>query len=64
MDFSIMEQTKQNKLSYVDALRGIAIIGVLVVHCAKFGTNEFPTFIQNIIEKGAIGVQLFFVATL
>jgi peptidoglycan/LPS O-acetylase OafA/YrhL len=38
-------------------------MGVLVVHCGKFGTNDFPDFIQNIIENGAMGVQLFFVAS-
>src|SRR5258708_419294 len=58
-----MERIKEDKLRYVDALRGIAIIGVLVVHCGQFGANDFPAFLQNIIVSGAIGVQLFFVAS-
>jgi peptidoglycan/LPS O-acetylase OafA/YrhL len=58
-----MEQLRENKIRFVDALRGIAIIGVLVIHCGQIGTNEYPALIQNIILNGAIGVQLFFVAS-
>src|SRR5690242_3285681 len=58
-----MEQVNENKLRYVDALRGIAIMGVLMVHCGQFGTNDFPSFLENIVVNGAMGVQLFFVAS-
>ena len=52
-----------NKLRFVDALRGLAIAGVLVIHCGQAGTNKYPLVIQTIIVNGAIGVQLFFVAS-
>src|SRR6185295_12601469 len=58
-----MEQVSENKIKFVDALRGIAILGVLIIHCGQMGTNSFPRLIQNIIINGAIGVQLFFVAS-
>src|SRR5438093_1586486 len=58
-----MEQIRENKIRFVDALRGFAILGVMVVHCGQIGANQFPSFIQNIIVNGAIGVQLFFVAS-
>src|SRR6478609_5461661 len=58
-----MQDLKSNKIAFVDALRGFAILGVLVVHCGQIGTNKYPEVIQNIIINGAIGVQLFFVAS-
>jgi peptidoglycan/LPS O-acetylase OafA/YrhL len=52
------------KLKYIDALRGLAIMGVLIVHCGQHGRNEgLPTVIQSIILNGAHGVQLFYVAS-
>src|SRR5258708_25384528 len=54
---------KENKLNYIDALRGIAILGVMVVHCGQFGSNHYSSIFQNIILDGAMGVQLFFVAS-
>lgn len=58
-----MNRVKENKLDFVDGLRGIAIIGVLIIHCGQVGTNNYSTFYQTIIVNGAIGVQLFFVAS-
>src|SRR5882762_10886690 len=54
---------KGKKLNYIDAFRGIAICGVLVVHCGQAGRNNYPSFLQNIILEGAAGVQLFFLAS-
>src|SRR6185295_1431327 len=54
---------KGKKLDYIDALRGIAIGGVLLVHCGQAGTNNYPSILQCIILNGAIGVQLFYVAS-
>src|SRR6267142_3828703 len=51
------------KLNYIDALRGIAICGVLVVHCGQAGKNNYSSILQNMILNGAIGVQLFYVAS-
>lgn len=49
------------KLEYIDALRGWAIVGVLMVHCSQFGYNSYPLSIQNMMMNGARGVQLFYV---
>jgi len=58
-----MDKAKENKIGFIDSLRGIAIIGVLIIHCGQVGTNNYPNFFQSIILNGAIGVQLFFVAS-
>ncbi|MBL8002710.1 MAG: acyltransferase [Flavobacteriales bacterium] len=50
-----------NKLGYVDALRGVAILGVILVHCAQYGTNDYPGVIATVFGKGQMGVQLFYV---
>ncbi len=49
------------KLDYVDALRGMAILAVVLVHCDQYGTNDHPTVFHSIFGSGAMGVQLFYV---
>jgi peptidoglycan/LPS O-acetylase OafA/YrhL len=52
------------KLKYIDALRGLAIIGVLVVHCSHAGSDEnLPEIMRSVVFNGAHGVQLFYVAS-
>jgi len=51
------------KLKYIDALRGIAILGVLMVHCAEENYSFLPGIAANFIKDGARGVQLFFIAS-
>lgn len=47
---------------YIDALRGLAILGVLVVHAA--GTCYLPPNpLSYFIDNGARGVQLFFIVS-
>lgn len=46
------------KETWIDALKGIAIIGVLMVH---MGGNELPKAIELVKGIGANGVQLFFI---
>jgi peptidoglycan/LPS O-acetylase OafA/YrhL len=46
---------------YIDAIRGIAILGVFLVHVAN--SSKFPVPVHNLIELGAKGVQLFFIAS-
>ena len=52
-----------NKLAYVDALRGLAIIAVVMGHAAQYGTLELPDILTKIVDNGGRGVQLFFVAS-
>jgi exopolysaccharide production protein ExoZ len=50
------------RLSYIDALRGYAILGVIVVHVGEYVPSlEWP--LNVIAIEGARGVQLFFVAS-
>lgn len=53
------------KFAYIDAMRGIAIMGVLMVHVGQYGSSfkYLPTIIISFLNSGARGVQLFFVAS-
>jgi peptidoglycan/LPS O-acetylase OafA/YrhL len=45
-------------------LRGLAIIGVVVVHCSLYGDNEnLPLLFQSFAHSGMFGVQLFFMVS-
>ncbi|MBD2194920.1 MULTISPECIES: acyltransferase family protein [Calothrix] len=60
-----------NKLLFIDALRGMAILGVLINHAARnievwgiLGKNVHLTpWVYQIMAQGSRGVQLFFVAS-
>lgn len=53
-----------SQLQYINVLRGIAILGVLLVHCSLYGTNEFyPEGVRFLFANGARGVQLFFMVS-
>lgn len=52
-----------NKLGYIDALRGFAVLAVLMVHCVGYGTNNYPDIVQSIVGNGGRGVQLFFIVS-
>ena len=55
---------EQMKFKYIDALRGVAILGVLIVHCGQYGMNDhLPSVIQMVVLNGAHGVQLFYVVS-
>lgn len=53
------------KYEYIDSLRGIAVLMVLMVHVGNFfkvpTTEYFPPLLYDIIYGGRIGVQLFFI---
>lgn len=49
------------KFKFIDSLRGLAILMVIIVHCSQYGNNFFPLFITNIFNLGLTGVQLFFI---
>lgn len=51
------------KLRYVDALRGLAVLGVVAYHVGQYGTSApfFHPLLAAAVESGARGVQLFFV---
>jgi peptidoglycan/LPS O-acetylase OafA/YrhL len=51
------------KLKYIDSLRGLAILGVLLNHNLSMGntSGKIPTVILMAFQVGALGVQLFFI---
>lgn len=50
------------RLGYLDALRGIAVIMVMMVHSTELSsTSYFPESIRKFISSGVYGVQLFFI---
>ena len=50
------------KLDYIDILRGIAILMVMLVHTSQ-AVNGVSQVVGNIDRYGQMGVQLFFVAS-
>lgn len=49
------------KLNYIDALRGFAVLGVILVHTKLFGSFDVPSVFNRVIGEGARGVQLFYI---
>jgi len=53
------------RYDYIDALRGIAIIGVLLAHAGLYSSIAYPHWLQSFAEinVGPRGVQLFYVVS-
>ena len=51
------------KLKYIDALRGVAIIMVIIVHTSQYGKSLYNSTIGLVLGQGARGVQLFYMAS-
>lgn len=51
------------KLDYIDALRGIAILAVILVHTNQYGRPIESEILGKIVSEGARGVQLFYLAS-
>lgn len=56
---------KTTKYEYIDALRGLAILAVVMVHTSQYGAGItfFHPMLTSLLQHGARGVQLFFVAS-
>lgn len=59
----IDSQHNINKLNFIDAIRGYAILGVLLVHSFQTGELINSDLGSMILINGARGVQLFFMAS-
>lgn len=59
---TLEKDKKANKLEYVNAVRGLAILMVIVLHVST-EVKELPEAFHYMCGKGAYGVQLFFVAS-
>ena len=53
------------KYAYIDSLRGLAILFVVMVHAGQYGskTQYFPSWLAAFVESGKYGVQLFFLVS-
>jgi peptidoglycan/LPS O-acetylase OafA/YrhL len=51
----------QNRLLWLDSLRGIAVLGVVLVHCGQLAQSS--GILGNVTAAGQYGVQLFFVVS-
>lgn len=49
--------------AFIDALRGYAILGVMVVHGGSVAVSWQPSILHTLVDEGGMGVQLFFVAS-
>ena len=56
------EQVPLRHFGYIDALRGYAILGVIVVHSAQ-NAHPMSRTISRFAEAGQYGVQLFFIVS-
>jgi peptidoglycan/LPS O-acetylase OafA/YrhL len=50
-----------NRLLWLDSLRGIAVLGVVLVHCGLLAQSS--GFLGNVTAAGQYGVQLFFIVS-
>jgi peptidoglycan/LPS O-acetylase OafA/YrhL len=50
-----------NRLLWLDSLRGIAVLGVVLVHCGLL--SQSSGFLGDVTAAGQYGVQLFFVVS-
>jgi peptidoglycan/LPS O-acetylase OafA/YrhL len=53
-------EVSRERLDYVDVLRCLAILGVILVHVGGLASSGLPLFLKSIISRGARGVQLFY----
>lgn len=48
---------------FIDGLRGLAILGVLLIHCGQAAGTGLPPLLLRFTGAGAFGVHLFFVVS-
>ena len=50
-----------NKYEYIDSIKGLAILGIILYHLVVFEKYRFPTLLKDILYQGRSGVELFFI---
>ena len=58
----IAEKSEPKHFDYIDALRGVAFLVVLLYHCLST-VRGLPSGFTDVVDKGNYGVQLFYVAS-
>ena len=58
-----MDDYKSDRISYIDGLRAVAVLSVLVFHAAKYTAvaSAPPSPVLSLLQSGSHGVDLFFV---
>jgi peptidoglycan/LPS O-acetylase OafA/YrhL len=56
-----MQEASSKRLDWLDALRGWAILAVVIVHCGQVAHSD--GLVKKFTETGQYGVQLFFVVS-
>ncbi len=60
----MITESPNTRLDFADALRGYAILGVMLVHCwIILNPLNLPEWLKTISLGGSFGVQLFFIAS-
>ena len=57
-----MQEAQKGRLDWLDALRGLAVLAVVLVHTGQSLHLE-PGVLQKISAAGQYGVQLFFIVS-
>lgn len=57
-----MKNVSIKKYDYIDALRGFAILGVVLVHSSQW-VKPTSSVLYKIVHEGTSGIQLFYVAS-
>jgi len=57
-----VQNIRITKYEYIDALRGFAILGVVLVHSSQW-VAPTASFLTKVAQQGARGVQLFYIAS-
>lgn len=52
-----------SRYAYIDMIRGIAALAVVLAHCLERGYPGFRTFQGNVLDFGRFGVIAFFVVS-
>jgi peptidoglycan/LPS O-acetylase OafA/YrhL len=58
-----MSDMKNNHYDFIDSLRGIAILCVIMVHTGIDGRFNVPNLLTKLVAEGARGVQLFYLVS-
>ncbi|WP_091134607.1 acyltransferase family protein [Flavobacterium anhuiense] len=58
-----MNVIKLEMLDYIDVIRGIAILMVVITHTAQQGLVKLPHLLSVFLSFGARGVQIFVIAS-
>lgn len=54
---------EESRYQYIDALRGWAVLMIILMHASVSGSYQFPQVVRGILGHGYVGIHMLFVAT-